>query len=71
MIEDLLYVYTNWRLMADQKEKDKKKWYVDNADLEYSDFALKEDVKVHGDPDLDDWNDGNLGILKFGWNSKP
>jgi hypothetical protein len=60
--EDLVYMYTNLRLMAEGKEKDEKKWYIDNVDIEDLDFALKEDVKVHGDLDLEGWDDGNLGI---------
>jgi hypothetical protein len=31
-VKDLAYLYTNLRLMAEGKEKDKKKWYVDNVD---------------------------------------
>jgi hypothetical protein len=61
-IEDLVYVYTNSRLMAEGKEKDEKKWYVDNAnngDFEDSDSAPKEDVEVHGDPNLDG---GDVGV---------
>jgi hypothetical protein len=48
--------------MVEGIEKDEKKWYVDNVDTEDSNSAFKEDVKVHGDWDLDDWNDGNLGV---------
>ena len=57
--EDLIYVYTNSRLLAEEKEKDKKKWNANNMESEDSYFALKEEVKDHGDLDLDGWNDGN------------
>jgi hypothetical protein len=61
-VEDLVYVYTNSRLMTERKEKDEKKWSVDNACLEDSNFALEEDVEVYSDPDLDGWDDGNLRV---------
>jgi hypothetical protein len=32
------------------------------VDLEDSDFAIKKDIKIHGDPELDGWDDGNLGV---------
>jgi hypothetical protein len=58
MVNDLVYVYTNSRLMTMEKEKE----YVINADLEDLDFSLEEDNEVHGDPNLDGWDDGNLGV---------
>jgi hypothetical protein len=60
--EDLVSVYTISRLLAEGKEKDEKKWYVDNMDSEDSDFAPEEDFEDHGDLDLDGWDDGNLGV---------
>ena len=60
--EDLVYVYTNSRLMAKRKDKDKKKSYADNVDSEDSDFAPKEEFKDYGDLDSDGMDDGNLGI---------
>jgi hypothetical protein len=60
--EDLVYVYTNSRLLAERKEKDEKKWYVDNVDSKDSNSAPKEEFKDHGDLDLDGWDDGNLGV---------
>jgi hypothetical protein len=39
--------------VAEGKEKNKKKWCVDNMDSEDSDFVLKEDFKVHGDAGSD------------------
>jgi hypothetical protein len=60
--KDLVYIYTNLRLLAEGKEKDKKKWYADNVDVEDWDSALEEDVKDHGDLDSDGWDDGNLRI---------
>jgi hypothetical protein len=62
--EDLVYVYTNLKPLAEEKE-DKKKWYIDNVDskeLEDSNFSLKEDVKVLGDSDLDGWDDRNFRV---------
>jgi hypothetical protein len=59
--EDLVYVYTNFGLMVEGKEKDKKKCHVDNVDSKDLDSVLREDIKVYGDLDLDGWNDGNLG----------
>jgi hypothetical protein len=61
-VEDLVYVYTNSRLMAEGKEKDEKKWYVDNVNSEDSDFVPEEEFKDHGDLDLDGMDDGNLGV---------
>jgi hypothetical protein len=55
-------MYTCSRLMAEGKEKNKKKWYVTNVDSKDLDSALKEDVKFHGNSDSDGWNDGNLGV---------
>ena len=60
--EDLVYVYTNLRLMAEGKEKDKKQWYVDYVDLGDSDSIVKKDIKIHGNLDLDGWDDGILRI---------
>ena len=60
--EDLVYVYTNSRLLAKGKEKDEKKWYVDNVDSKDSDFAPEEEFKDHGDLDSDGMDDGNLEI---------
>jgi hypothetical protein len=51
--KDLVYVYTNSRLLAERKEKDEKKWYADNVDSEDSDFVPKEEFKDHGDLDSD------------------
>jgi hypothetical protein len=61
-VEDLVYVYTNSRLMAKGKEKDEKKWYADNVDSEDSDSTLEEEFEDHGDLDSDGMDDGNLGI---------
>ena len=61
-VEDLVYVYTNSKLMAKGKEKDEKKWYADNVDSEDSDFTPKEEFKDHGSLDLDGMDDGNLGV---------
>jgi hypothetical protein len=60
--EDLVYVYTNSRLMAEGKEKDKKKWYADNVDSKDSDSTPEEEFEDHGDLDLDGMDDGNLGV---------
>jgi hypothetical protein len=60
--EDLVYVYTNSRLMAEGKEKDEKKWYADNVDLEDSDSTLEEEFEDHGDLDSDGMDDGNLRV---------
>ena len=46
--EDLVYVYTNSRLMAKAKAKDEKKWYNENVSSEDSDLASE-------DEDGDDW----------------
>ena len=43
--EDLVHVYTNSRLMAKGKDKDEKKWYADNVDLE---SAIEEEFEDHG-----------------------
>jgi hypothetical protein len=47
--------------LAEEKEKDEKKWYADNVDSEDSDSAPKEEVEEHGDLDsLEEnpkWND--------------
>jgi hypothetical protein len=51
--EDLVYVYTNSRLMAEGKDKDEKKWYDDNVDSEDSDSAPEEEFEDHGDLDSD------------------
>ena len=61
-IEDLIYVYTNSRLMAEGKDKDKKKWYANNVDSENSNSTPKEEFEDYGDLDLDGMDDGNLGI---------
>jgi hypothetical protein len=61
-VEDLVYVYTNSRLLAEGKKKDKKKWYADNVDSEDSDSVPEEEFENHGDLDSDGWDDGNLGI---------
>jgi hypothetical protein len=61
-VEDLVYVYTNSRLMAEGKEKDEKKWYADNVDLEDLDSAPEEEFEDHGDLDSDGMDDGNLGV---------
>jgi hypothetical protein len=45
MAEDLVYVYTNSRLMAKEKEKDKKKKNVDNVDLKTQILLLKKTSK--------------------------
>jgi hypothetical protein len=45
--EDLVYIYTNSRLMAKGKEKDKKKWYVDNVDLEDSNSTYPQHNILH------------------------
>jgi hypothetical protein len=42
-VEDLVYVYTNSRLLIEGKEKDEKKWYADNVDSEDSDSAPEEE----------------------------
>jgi hypothetical protein len=60
--KDLVYVYTNSRLLAEEEEKDEKKWYADNVDSEDSDSAPEEEVEEHGDLDSDGWDDGNLGV---------
>jgi hypothetical protein len=60
--EDLVYVYTISRLMAEGKDKDEKKWYADNVDSEDSDSVPQEEFEDHGDLDSDDMDDGNLGI---------
>jgi hypothetical protein len=59
--EDLVYVYTNSRLMVEGKEMDKKKWYVDNVDSEDSNSTPEEEFEDHGDLDSDGMDDGNLG----------
>ena len=46
--EDLVYVYTNSKLMAKAKAKDDKKWYNENVSSEDSDSASE-------DEDGDDW----------------
>jgi hypothetical protein len=61
-IENLVYVYTNSRLMAEGKDKDEKKWYADNVDSEDSDSMPEEEFEDHGDLDSDGMDDGNLGI---------
>jgi hypothetical protein len=60
--EDLVYVYTNLRLMAEGKDKDKKKWYADNVDLEDSDSAPGKEFEDHGDLDSDGMDDGSLKV---------
>jgi hypothetical protein len=60
--EDLVYVYTNSRLMAEGKDKDEKKWYADNVDSEDSDSAPEEELEDHGHLDSDGMDDGNLGV---------
>jgi hypothetical protein len=60
--EDLVYVYTNSRLIAKGKEKDEKKWYADNVDSKDSDFVPEEEFEDHGDLDSDSMDDGNLGV---------
>jgi hypothetical protein len=62
--EDLVYVYTTSRLMAEDKDKDKdeKKWYADNVDSKDLDSTPKEEFKDHGDLDSDGMDDGNLGV---------
>jgi hypothetical protein len=60
--EDLEYVYTNLRLLAEGKKKDEKKWYIDIVDIEDSDSLLEEEVEEHGDLDLDGWDNRNLGV---------
>ena len=60
--EDLVYIYTNSWLMVEGKEKDKKKWYANNVDLEDSDSKFQEEFEDHGDLDLDGMDDGNLGV---------
>jgi hypothetical protein len=64
--EDLVYVYTNSRLMAEGKDKDEKKWYADNVDSEDSDSTTEEEFEDHGDLNLDGMDDGmddgNLGV---------
>jgi hypothetical protein len=44
--EDLVYIYTNSRLLAKGKEKDEKKWYADNVDSEDSDSEPKKSSKI-------------------------
>jgi hypothetical protein len=61
-VEDLVYIYTNSRLMAEGKDKDEKKWYVDNVNSEDLDSAPEEEFKDHGDLDSDGLDDGNLGV---------
>jgi hypothetical protein len=61
-VEDLVYVYTNSRLMAEGKDKDEKKWYADNVDSEDSDSAPEEEFEDHGDLNSDGIDDGNLGV---------
>jgi hypothetical protein len=39
--------------LAEEKEKDKKKWNVDNVDSEDLYFAPEEEVEDHGDLDSD------------------
>ena len=46
--EDLVYVYTNSKLIAKAKAKDEKKWYNENISSEHSDSASE-------DEDGDDW----------------
>ena len=48
--------------MVEGKEKDKKKWYANNVDLEDSDSKFQEEFEDHGDLDLDGMDDGNLGV---------
>jgi hypothetical protein len=60
--ENLVYVYTNSRLMTKGKEKDEKKWYADNVDSKDSDSAPEEEFEENGDLDLDGMDDGNLGV---------
>jgi hypothetical protein len=60
--EDLVYVYTNSRLLEEGKEKDEKKWYADNVDSEDLDSMPEEEFKDHGDLDSDGMDDGNLGV---------
>ena len=71
--KDLVYVYTNSRLMAEGKEKDEKKWYADNVDSEDSDSVPKKELEDHGDLDLDGMDDGNLGVQRSygGMNRSP
>jgi hypothetical protein len=70
--KDLVYVYTNSRLLKEGKEKDKKKWYANNVDLEDSDSAPKEEFEDHGNLASDGWNDGNLGVDSYeGTNRSP
>jgi hypothetical protein len=59
--EDLVYVYINSRLLAEGKEKDKKKWYADNVDSKDSDSVPEEEVEEHGDLDSHGWNKAILG----------
>ena len=60
--KNLVYVYTNSRLMAKGKDKDEKKWYGDNVDSEDSDSMPKEEFKDLGHFNLDDgMDDSNLG----------
>ena len=60
--KDLVCVYTNSRLMAKGKEKDKKRWYANNVDSKDLDSTPKEEFEDHGNLDLDGMDDGNLGI---------
>lgn len=69
--EDLVYVYTNSRLMAKAKATDEKKWYKENVSSEDSDSASEEEdgdawMVNHADDDdgcanvtvddpMDDW----------------
>ncbi len=39
----MLYVYTNSKVIAVSKEKDKKKWYQDNVESEDSEGLVSED----------------------------
>ena len=70
--EDLVYVYTNSKLLAKAKRKDQKKWYDENVSSEDSDSASEESdgddegdwVGNHASDDdrwadvpLDDWSD--------------
>jgi hypothetical protein len=72
-VEDLVYVYTNSRLMAEDKDKDKKKWYADNVDSEDSDSTPEEEFEDCGNLDSDSMDDGNLGVrgLYGGTNHSP
>ena len=61
-VEDFVYVYTNLRLMAKRKDKDKNKWYADNVDSKNSDSAPEEEFEDHGELDSNGMDDGNLGV---------